>query len=122
MSIFCAALCGGLLGYLVYNAYPAKVFMGDTGSLGLGGAVAVVALMSRSALLLPLTGICYLGSAVSVVLQVGSYKLRHKKRVFRMAPLHHHFELGGTHEARIVTVYTLVTIAACALCLLLYTF
>ncbi|MCL2671260.1 MAG: phospho-N-acetylmuramoyl-pentapeptide-transferase [Clostridiales bacterium] len=121
MAIFSAALCGALLGYLAYNSYPAKVFMGDTGALGLGGAVAMVGLLSRSAILLPLSGVCFLASAVSVILQVGSYKLRNKKRIFRMAPLHHHFEQGGAHEAKIVTAYTIVTVIGCALCLLLYT-
>ncbi|MCL2694889.1 MAG: phospho-N-acetylmuramoyl-pentapeptide-transferase, partial [Clostridiales bacterium] len=122
MGVFCAALTGGLLGYLIQNAYPAKVFMGDTGALGLGGAVAMVALISRSALLLPVMGICFVGSALSVILQVGSYKLRNKKRIFRMAPLHHHYELGGVHETRIVVMYTLVTLACCLGVLLLYTF
>lgn len=121
MGLFSAAFCGGLLGYLAYNSYPAKVIMGDTGALGLGGAVAMVGLLSRSALLLPLTGICFVASAVSVILQVGSYKLRNKKRIFRMAPLHHHFELGGAHEAKIVTGYTIATAIGCAICLLLYT-
>jgi phospho-N-acetylmuramoyl-pentapeptide-transferase len=121
MASFSAALCGALLAYLAFNAYPARVFMGDTGALALGGAVAMVGLVSRSAMLLPLSGICFAASALSVVLQVGSYKLRKKKRVFRMAPLHHHFELGGAHEVRIVTGYTIATCIGCAVCLLFYT-
>ena len=121
MGVFCAALAGGCLGYLVQNAYPAKVFMGDTGALGLGGAVAMAALISRSALLLPIMGLCFMGSALSVILQVGSYKLRNKKRIFKMAPLHHHYELSGVHESRIVVMYTLVTLACCLGSLLLYT-
>lgn len=110
---------GALLGYLRYNAYPAKVFMGDTGSLALGGLVSMLAICSRSILLLPVMGICFVGSALSVVLQVGSYKLRHGKRIFKMAPLHHHFELKGVHETKIVSMYTIVTVACCTVCLIL---
>ena len=110
---------GALLGYLRYNAYPARVFMGDTGSLALGGLVSMLAICSRSILLLPIMGICFVGSAASVVLQVGSYKLRHGKRIFKMAPLHHHFELSGMHETRIVTMYSICTAFCCAVCLVL---
>ena len=120
MAIFSMAVVGALLGFLRYNCYPARVFMGDTGSLALGGVVSVLAICSRSVLLLPVMGICFVGSAVSVVLQVGSYKLRHGKRIFKMAPLHHHFELSGMHEARIVTMYTIVTAVCCAACLVLF--
>ena len=120
MAIFSMAVVGALLGFLRYNCYPARVFMGDTGSLALGGVVSVLAICSRSVLLLPVRGICFVGSAVSVVLQVGSYKLRHGKRIFKMAPLHHHFELSGMHEARIVTMYTIVTAVCCAACLVLF--
>lgn len=120
MAVFCAALCGGLLGFLRFNTYKAKVFMGDAGSLALGGAVAMVALLSRTAVLLPIMGICYVASSVSVILQVGSYKLRNKKRIFRMAPLHHHFELGGVSETKIVFMYSLVTVICCAVCMLLW--
>ncbi|MBQ2770895.1 MAG: phospho-N-acetylmuramoyl-pentapeptide-transferase [Clostridia bacterium] len=122
MAVFCGALAGGLLGFLRFNTYPAKVFMGDTGSMALGGAVSMMAILSRSIILLPLMGICFVGSALSVVLQVGSYKLRHGKRIFKMAPLHHHFELLGHPETRIVSMYILVTAVACALGLLSYTF
>ena len=94
--------------------------MGDTGSMALGGAVSMMAILSRSVLLLPLMGICFVGSALSVVLQVGSYKLRHGKRVFKMAPLHHHFELCGYPETKIVSMYMIVTAAACAVGLLSY--
>ena len=120
MAIFSMAVVGALLGFLRYNCYPARVFMGDTGSLALGGVVSVLAICSRSVLLLPVMGIFFVGSAVSVVLQVGSYKLRHGKRIFKMAPLHHHFELSGMHEARIVTMYTIVTAVCCAACLVLF--
>lgn len=120
MGLFAAAVAGGCLGFLYYNAYPARVFMGDTGSLALGGAIACMAVFSRALLLLPLMGICFVASSVSVILQVGSYKLRHGKRIFRMAPLHHHFELGGRSETQIVCMYLLVTLAACLLGLLAY--
>jgi phospho-N-acetylmuramoyl-pentapeptide-transferase len=94
MAVFCAAVVGACLGFLRFNAYPARVFMGDTGSMALGGAVSMMAICSRAVLLLPIMGACFVASAVSVVLQVGSYKLR-RKRIFKMAPLHHHFELKG---------------------------
>ncbi len=119
MAIFAAAVAGGCLGFLRYNSYPARVFMGDTGSMGLGGAIAAMAIFSRSILLLPIMGACFVASAVSVILQVGSYKLR-KKRIFKMAPLHHHFELMGYPETRIVYVYMIITTLLCLLCLLAY--
>ena len=80
----------------------------------------MMAIVSRSILLLPVMGLCFVGSAVSVILQVGSYKLRHGKRIFKMAPIHHNFELCGYSESRIVTMYTLVTTVLCAVCLLSY--
>lgn len=120
MSVFSMAIVGALIGFLLFNSYPAKIFMGDTGSLALGGAVAVLALSSRSVILLPFMGFCYLATALSVVLQVGSYKLRHGKRIFKMAPLHHHFELSGWHETKIVSVYTIVTLVFCTLGVLSY--
>lgn len=104
-----AILLGACLGFLLFNAYPAKVFMGDTGSMALGGILCGLLISSRSILLILLTGIMYLASAISVILQVGSYKLRNKKRIFLMAPLHHHFELKGYHETQIVTAYTVIT-------------
>ena len=119
MSIFAAAVAGGCLGFLRFNSYPARIFMGDTGSLALGGAISVMAIFSRAALLLPIMGACFVASSVSVILQVGSYKLR-KKRIFRMAPLHHHFELKGYAETRIVSVYMIVTTFLCLVCLLAY--
>jgi len=120
MAVFAAALTGACLGFIRFNTYPARVFMGDTGSLALGGAIAMMAIISRSILLLPIMGFCFVGSAVSVILQVGSYKLRHGKRIFKMAPIHHHFELLGHSESRIVTMYMLVTTVLCAICLLSY--
>ncbi len=121
LSVFAFAVCGACLGFLVHNAYPAKVFMGDLGAFTLGGAVSAMALLSRTSLLLPLMGIMYVASSVSVILQVGSYKLRHK-RIFRMAPLHHHFELGGTPETKIVSVYSVITAVASAAALLIFWF
>ena len=120
MSAFSVAIVGALIGFLLFNSYPAKVFMGDTGSLALGGAVSVMALTSRSAILLPVMGICFVATALSVVLQVGYFKITHGKRIFKMAPLHHHFELSGWHETKIVSVYTIVTILCCSICLLSY--
>lgn len=117
MSIFAAAVAGTCLGFLRHNSYPAKVFMGDTGSLALGGAIASMALFSRSVLLLPIMGICFVASAASVILQVGSYKLR-RQRIFKMAPLHHHFELLGHSETSIVAAYMIVTAVLCLVCLL----
>ncbi len=119
MAVFSAAVAGACLGFLRNNSYPAKVFMGDTGSLALGGAVGMMAVFSRAVLLLPIMGGCFVASAVSVILQVGSYKLR-KKRVFRMAPLHHHFELMGVPETKIVAMYMIVTVVLCLVCLLAY--
>ena len=119
MGVFAAAVAGGCLGFLRYNSYPARVFMGDTGSLALGGAVAVMAIFSRAVLLLPIMGACFVASSVSVILQVGSYKTR-KKRIFKMAPLHHHFELLGYSETRIVSVYMIVTTILCLICLLAF--
>ena len=119
MAIFAASVAGGCLGFLRYNTYPARVFMGDTGSMALGGAIAAMAIFSRSVLLLAIMGACFVASSVSCILQVGSYKLR-KKRIFKMAPLHHHFELLGYTETRIVSVYMIITTLHCLLCLLAY--
>ena len=119
LSVFAFATAGACMGFLVHNTYPAKVFMGDLGAFTLGGAVAAMALLSRTSLLLPLMGVLYVATSVSVILQVGSYKLRHK-RIFRMAPLHHHFELGGTPETKIVSMYTVVTAIASACALIIF--
>ena len=121
MAVFSAAVAGSCLGFLIHNAYPAKVFMGDLGSFLLGGAVSAIALLTRTSLLLPLMGILYVATSVSDILQVGSYKLR-KKRIFRMAPLHHHLELGGMPESRIVSLYTVITAVACAAGILIFWF
>lgn len=119
MGMFSAAVAGACIGFLRYNSYPARVFMGDTGSLALGGAIACMAIFSRAVFLLPIMGACFVASDLSVVLQVGSYKLR-KKRVFKMAPLHHHFELLGYSETKIVSMYMIVTTVLCLVCLLAF--
>lgn len=110
-----AVLCAGsLLGFLVYNLNPAKVFMGDTGSLALGGGVAACAIMMQRPFLILVVAIIYVAEALSVMIQVGYYK-KTKKRIFRMAPLHHHYELGGWSEKKVVWVFWGVTAAACVL-------
>jgi phospho-N-acetylmuramoyl-pentapeptide-transferase len=101
LTIFCGAMVGSAIGFLWYNAHPAEVFMGDVGSLSLGGAIGTVAVMIKQELLLPFIGGIFVIEAVSVILQVASYKLR-KKRIFKMAPLHHHFELLGWSESKII--------------------
>ena len=101
LAVFLGALCGAGLGFLWFNAYPAEVFMGDVGALGMGGALGTVAVLIKQELLLPFIGGVYVIELLSVVLQVGSYKLR-GKRIFKMAPLHHHFEALGWHEAKVI--------------------
>src|SRR5438552_10835154 len=101
LTVFCRAMVGSSLGFLWYNAYPAEIFMGDVGSLSLGAAMASVAILIKQELLLPFLGGIFVVEALSVILQVGSFKLR-GKRVFRMAPLHHHFELLGWKESQII--------------------
>ncbi|MDR0890329.1 MAG: phospho-N-acetylmuramoyl-pentapeptide-transferase [Oscillospiraceae bacterium] len=115
LATFPAALLGGLGGFLCYNFYPAKVFMGDTGSLFLGGAVCGMAFALDMPLILLLVGIIYIIEALSDILQVGYFKLTHGKRIFRMAPYHHHLELGGWSEKKIWTVFVLTTCIACVL-------
>lgn len=101
LTIFCGAMVGSSIGFLWYNAHPAEVFMGDVGSLALGGAIGTVAVIIKQELLLPFIGGVFVIEAVSVILQVGSYKLR-KKRIFKMAPLHHHFEQLGWSESKVI--------------------
>jgi phospho-N-acetylmuramoyl-pentapeptide-transferase len=102
LTIFCGSMVGASIGFLWYNAHPAEVFMGDVGALGLGGAIGTVAIIIRQELLLPFIGGIFVLEALSVVLQVGSYKFRNKKRIFKMAPLHHHFELMGWSESKVI--------------------
>jgi len=104
VAIFSIAVVGALLGFLVFNAHPAKVFMGDTGSLALGGGIAALAVITKTELLLPIIGGVFVMETLSVMIQVTSFKLR-GKRVFRMSPLHHHFELCGWSEWRVVTTF-----------------
>ena len=115
LSLFPAALIGGLGGFLVYNFHPAKVFMGDTGSLFLGGAVCGMAFALDMPLILVLVGIVYIVETLSVMMQVVYFKLTHGKRIFRMTPIHHHFEMGGWSEVKIFTVATGLTVAMCLL-------
>ena len=112
LAVLCFGLCGGILGFLTKNCFPAQIFMGDTGSLALGGFIGVVAVVSGLELLIPLMGIMFVLSALSDIIQVLHYKRTHK-RVFLMAPLHHHFEQKGVHENRIVFVYIVITMACC---------
>jgi phospho-N-acetylmuramoyl-pentapeptide-transferase len=109
LTIFCGALVGASLGFLWYNSYPADIFMGDVGSLALGGALGTVALLIKQELLLPLVGGVFVLEAVSVILQVGSFKLT-GRRIFRMAPLHHHFELIGWSEPKVITRFIIMAI------------
>jgi phospho-N-acetylmuramoyl-pentapeptide-transferase len=102
LTVFCGSMVGASIGFLWYNAHPAEIFMGDVGSLALGGAIGTVAIIIRQEMLLPFIGGIFILEAVSVILQVGSYKLRNKKRIFRMAPLHHHFEQLGWHESKVI--------------------
>lgn len=103
-AIFSAAMIGAVLGFLVYNAHPAKIFMGDMGSLGIGGGIAAVAILTKTELLLVIIGGVFVLEMLSVIIQVTSFKLR-KKRVFKMSPIHHHFELSGWSEWKVVSVF-----------------
>lgn len=113
LSVFSFAVAGALLGFLIFNKNPAKVFMGDTGSLALGGALGIVSILTHQELLLLLIGLVFVVETASVMLQVGSFKIR-KKRIFKMAPIHHHFELSGWSEQRVVVTFWIVGII-CAL-------
>lgn len=118
LALVCFAMFGAIVGFLAINTFPAKIFMGDTGSLALGGFIASISIFSGKVLLMPIMGIMFVLSAVSVILQVAYFK-KTRKRIFLMAPLHHHFEKKGVNENRIVTIYIVVTgiISACCLCL-----
>ena len=118
ISPITGAVAGSLLAFLLYNVYPAKVFMGDTGSLALGGFVATTAYMLQMPLFIVLIGFIYLVEVVSVILQVGYFKLTGGKRLFRMAPIHHHFELMGWSETRIVAAFSVITAILCMLALM----
>jgi phospho-N-acetylmuramoyl-pentapeptide-transferase len=110
LTVFCGSMVGASIGFLWYNAHPAEVFMGDVGSLALGGAIGTVAVIIKQELLLPFIGGVFLLEAASVMLQVGSYKLRGGKRIFRMAPLHHHFELLGWSESKVIARFWIMAL------------
>jgi phospho-N-acetylmuramoyl-pentapeptide-transferase len=109
LTVFCGAMVGSSIGFLWYNAHPAEVFMGDVGSLALGGAIGTVAVIIKQELLLPFIGGVFVLEAISVILQVGSYKLR-RKRIFKMAPLHHHFELLGWSESKVIVRFWIMSL------------
>lgn len=113
ISPMTGAVVGSLLGFLLFNVYPAKVFMGDTGSLALGGFVAASAYMMRMPLFIPIIGLIYLVEVLSVIIQVTYFKRTGGKRIFKMAPIHHHFELCGWSETRVVAVFAIVTAILC---------
>jgi phospho-N-acetylmuramoyl-pentapeptide-transferase len=117
LTVFCGSMTGASIGFLWYNAHPAEIFMGDVGSLGLGGAMAVVAVLIKQEVLLLFIGGIFILEAVSVILQVGSFKLRGGKRIFKMAPLHHHFEALGWAESKIIARFWIagLVLALCAL-------
>jgi phospho-N-acetylmuramoyl-pentapeptide-transferase len=112
-------MIGAVLGFLVYNAHPAKIFMGDTGSLGIGGGIAAVSILTKTELLLILIGGVFVLEMLSVIIQVTSFKTR-GKRVFKIAPIHHHFELSGWSEWRVVTTFWIVGLLLAGAGLLLY--
>ena len=118
LNVVASALLGGLLGFLVYNHYPSKVFMGDTGSLFLGGMVCALAFATDMPLILVFVGIVYIAETLSDIIQIGYFKLTHGKRIFKMAPLHHHFEMSGWRERKVVAVFAAVSAIFCALALL----
>ncbi|WP_147568459.1 phospho-N-acetylmuramoyl-pentapeptide-transferase [[Clostridium] dakarense] len=109
VAVLAAATVGACLGFLGFNSYPAKIFMGDTGSMALGGAVVAFSVLTNSILIIPLVGGIYFAEAISVILQVASFKIR-KKRIFKMAPIHHHFEQCGWPETRVVFVFWIITV------------
>lgn len=112
-AYFCSAMCGACLGFLVFNRNPAKVFMGDTGSLALGGGLAAAAILMKLELLLPIVGLLYVIEALSVVLQVGYFKISGGKRIFKMAPIHHHFEKCGFSEVQVVAGFWIFAVLCC---------
>ncbi len=112
LAIFCSAVIGALLGFLRFNMFPARIFMGDTGSLAIGGAVATVAMLLKMPLLILLVGGIYVIELLSVVIQITYYRLT-KKRFFKMSPIHYHFELSGWDESKIVSVFSIVTVVFC---------
>jgi phospho-N-acetylmuramoyl-pentapeptide-transferase len=110
VTVFCGALVGAGLGFLWFNAYPAQIFMGDVGSLSLGGALGFIAVLAKQELILALVGGVFVFETLSVILQVGYFKMSGGKRMFRMAPLHHHFELKGIPESKIIIRFWILSI------------
>ena len=113
MAAASQAILGATLGFLVYNHYPARIFMGDTGSMALGGVLSAAAVVGHVEWLLPIAGLLFVCEALSVIIQVTYFKKTGGKRIFRMAPIHHHFELGGWHETKVVRVFCLFTLVCC---------
>jgi len=118
IAVLCAAVCGALLGYLRFNLHPAQIMMGDTGSMFLGGVTVGIAMLTRLPLIIPIAAGAYAVSLLSVFLQRMYFKATHGKRIFKMSPLHHHFELSGVPETRIVSMYAIVTVLLCLLAFL----
>ncbi len=118
IELITGAVVGGLMGFLLFNVYPAKVFMGDTGSLALGGFVAGTAYVMQMPLFILIVGLIYLIEVLSVIIQVTYFKATHGKRIFKMAPIHHHFELCGWSETRVVAVFSVITAVMCMVALL----
>ena len=112
------AVTGSLMGFLLFNVHPAKVFMGDTGSLALGGFVAATAYVLQMPMFIPIVGMVYFLEVLSVIIQVTYFKITHGKRIFKMAPIHHHFELSGWSETRVVTVFSVITAILCLVALI----
>ncbi len=121
LMLFCGATAGALLGFLRFNSYPAGVFMGDVGSFAIGGALVAVTTLTRLSLLIPIIALAMVMSSLSDIIQIFYFKATHGKRVFKMAPLHHHFELSGMAETRIVSMYMIVTALLCMVALLGFT-
>lgn len=121
LMLFSGATAGALLGFLRYNSYPAGVFMGDVGSFTIGGALVAVTTLTRLSLLIPIIALAMVMSSLSDIIQISYFKATHGKRVFKMAPLHHHFELSGMPETRIVSMYMIVTALLCLVALLGFT-
>jgi phospho-N-acetylmuramoyl-pentapeptide-transferase len=120
LAVTSFAFCCACVGFLWFNAYPAKVFMGDTGSLALGAGLGTLAVLSRTEFLLIIIGGIFVAEALSVIIQVTYFKASHGKRIFKMAPLHHHFEKSGWHEVEVTTRFWIITLALAVFGLILY--
>ena len=116
--ILSGGVIGSLLAYLLCNSHPASIFMGDTGSLALGGLISTICICTKQVLLIPILGFLFVWSTISVIIQVAVYKIKHK-RVFLMAPFHHHLEKKGLHETKIVAIYIIITLVVSIVCIFL---